>query len=54
MQTLYSIKNEREAKIIKAIIEELQAENQRELLILSIMEMLTTSKYESSGRNALK
>ncbi|HEY8910032.1 MAG TPA: hypothetical protein VIM51_07095 [Desulfosporosinus sp.] len=37
MQTVNYLKSEKEVKIIRAIIEELKAENQMELLIIRIM-----------------
>ena len=37
MQTVAYLKSEREVKIIRAIIEELKAENQMELLIIRIV-----------------
>lgn len=38
MQTLYSLRNEKEARIIRAIIEELKAGNQTDRLTLSIVD----------------
>jgi len=41
LQRLNSLKDEREVKIIRAIIEELKLENQKELLIIRIMDQIT-------------
>jgi len=40
MKTPYSLKNEREVKIIKAILEELKAENQKVPLTIRIMDQI--------------
>ncbi len=51
MQALDFLENENEVKIIRAIIDELKAENQAELLIIRIMDQITSklwSKHERS------
>lgn len=40
MKTPYSLKNEKEVKIIKAILVELKAENQKALLTIRIMDQI--------------
>ena len=47
MQTLNSLKNKKKVKIIRTIIEELKAENQEELMIIRIIDQITSKLWSS-------
>jgi hypothetical protein len=47
MQSLYTFNNEKGVKIIKAIIEELKAENQTVLLTIRLMDQITSKVWPS-------
>lgn len=53
MQTLNSKKNEKKVKIIRAIIEQLKAENQEELMIIRLMDQITSKLWSSQIRECV-
>jgi len=50
MQSLYTLKNEKEVKIIRAISKELTAERQTVLLTICLMEQITSKLWSSQVR----
>jgi len=51
MQTPNSLKNEKEVKIIRAIIAELKAENQKEMLKIQLLDRNTSKLWSGHMRS---
>ncbi|HWQ44018.1 MAG TPA: hypothetical protein VN456_18590 [Desulfosporosinus sp.] len=50
MQSVCNLRNEKKIKIIKALMEELEAEKQMVLLTLRLMDQIESKLWSSQGR----
>jgi hypothetical protein len=53
MQSLYTLKNEKEVKFIRAISKELTAEKQTVLLTIRLMDQITSKLWSSQVRGCV-